>query len=1180
MRAQFRASMALLAGLLLSGCLDPQPGMKAYQRPAQIGLPKGVSVNAMGGNLILVQEDLSIDTWLGTRGVRRTFNSGKILGQARTWRFDFETTYDGSTFVAPDGAVHDVSDLSGTKRIPGSDWVRLSATRVKTLGGLVHEFRDGLLDRIFWHGEEGQRYLQMGTSYVAGAWRIVAIDQCLTDRPGPDCVNVFTIGYDGNGRVHAITDRAARRAEYTYDGEGRLSRARDGLDVARGWSGFVFSHAGNVMSVSNSEGESYTVTFDARNRPKRIEYQGEGNPAYAFEYGWSKASFPKDYTNLTDPLGNVTTYRYFRDRRLGVIHHPLNEIEYFGWGTGEYNFEITAHARPTHMVTYTYTSGGDELVIDDPMGGSARISYTPLTGRESNPGNPTARPVRLLKDGVGTLLARRSWHGSSKGYRLAYSENGEGERRTYDYDAFGNLSSIAYGQVVTTFSNYGEHGHAGTETTNGNSYSRGYDAVGNLLFNRKISAGTVGVDQWPRYDEDRNRVEWKLRSAGGGSVTATYRSDHQLASIQRPFGGNTTFGYDALGRRVSKTDWVAATESSPPAPQTSTVEYTPMAQVAARTLPNGMRSEWTYDARGRILSAVDSRYWAIESSLYNTYDAKGQLVSAVSGTGPAFAEFYQYDSRGHVSRVDFTDGEHARLDYDHRGRLTSQRYYAASGNQIVRINRNYDSANRETRLIADGQELIRTNWGAHGKSWENFGNGMHRDYYYSASGALASTATESSDENYCDSDGRVEDASCFSLGAGPFDCSAGLTRGWHSDTWSSSCRRRESTEEAFLFDTHRLAGWQSSQTTRYLWDELSNVTQIDHQSAGAVSTFVYNATRNRLLRIERSQGSTRLYTYDNAGFVTSRRGEPYAWTARGQLKQRGAYTMDYDGLGRLRRVSASGAPLKIYRFGGNMEYDTQGNPVALDLGHVRILLDGSGRRYYRHLDHRGNVKFTTSDPPTGAATVLQHYSYGPFGLEGLDGDTSDFSHRFAGGMALGGVVLLGARPYDQEAGRFLAPDPILQPVNQYTYAMGNPVDFWDPGGMAPRSSRQAQLQRVGEDIARLMAPGRHTLAWLDLTIGQSTEMFGGAAFPIWMVGVVMLPFPLAADTIEGASAIVGLPIQLPTVAARAPMNVSVRGGSLFIPDKLKVQVEIHDSPVEFFKSRWKSEESVGGGVGG
>ena len=50
------------------------------------------------------------------------------------------------------------------------------------------------------------------------------------------------------------------------------------------------------------------------------------------------------------------------------------------------------------------------------------------------------------------------------------------------------------------------------------------------------------------------------------------------------------------------------------------------------------------------------------------------------------------------------------------------------------------------------------------------------------------------------------------------------------------------------------------------------------------------------------------------------------------------------------------------------------------------------------------------------------------------------------GIRVGELVALGLRVYDPRVGRFLSPAPVYQLLDQYTYTMGTPVDFWDPGG--------------------------------------------------------------------------------------------------------------------------------------
>jgi RHS repeat-associated protein len=135
---------------------------------------------------------------------------------------------------------------------------------------------------------------------------------------------------------------------------------------------------------------------------------------------------------------------------------------------------------------------------------------------------------------------------------------------------------------------------------------------------------------------------------------------------------------------------------------------------------------------------------------------------------------------------------------------------------------------------------------------------------------------------------------------------------------------------------------------------------------------------------------------------------------------------------------------KVYWFGGRMEAPPGATPAHLDLGEVRLDLAG-GEHLYRHFDMRGNVKFVTD----AAGTVVAHHGYGAYGREVTYGPSDD-ARGFAGGAQAAEFVVLGARVLDAEAGRFLSPDPVDPWLDSYAYTWGNPLHFWDPGGLEPQ----------------------------------------------------------------------------------------------------------------------------------
>ncbi|MEO2167367.1 MAG: hypothetical protein ABGY42_04480, partial [bacterium] len=70
-----RLAVLLLLPLLAACPKDPEAGAKQYQARSTLALPRGLSVNVAGGNLMLTRTDISLDTFVGTFGIGPTFNS-------------------------------------------------------------------------------------------------------------------------------------------------------------------------------------------------------------------------------------------------------------------------------------------------------------------------------------------------------------------------------------------------------------------------------------------------------------------------------------------------------------------------------------------------------------------------------------------------------------------------------------------------------------------------------------------------------------------------------------------------------------------------------------------------------------------------------------------------------------------------------------------------------------------------------------------------------------------------------------------------------------------------------------------------------------------------------------------------------------------------------------------------
>ena len=191
---------------------------------------------------------------------------------------------------------------------------------------------------------------------------------------------------------------------------------------------------------------------------------------------------------------------------------------------------------------------------------------------------------------------------------------------------------------------------------------------------------------------------------------------------------------------------------------------------------------------------------------------------------------------------------------------------------------------------------------------------------------------------------------------------------------------------------------------------------------------------------------------DDEAIVWDGGGRPVAVGSRGNLA--------WDALGRpcLGRWTA---PVQRRLFGGRVRGAPRASRSAIEPRRHRPRPLRAHR--YRHLDFRGNVKLV-SDARDASSSMRDTRRTVRTGSKARP-IPRRASPRAA---ASASSSLLGARLYDPHAGRFLAPDPIFQLVNQYAYAGGNPVWYWDPDGRSAQVAA-AFAHRRGRSAPRAPA---------------------------------------------------------------------------------------------------------------
>jgi RHS repeat-associated protein len=950
------------------------------------------------------------------------------------------------------------------------------------------------------------------------------IAQCTA--PGV-CLPFTWVALGGGGRPTLITDlRTGRACDFEYDWKGRLVVARDALDSEQGWPGFRYEYGafGGLLTAStNSEGERIEYEYVDRGKIRNVIQKGEGDPTHGFRY-YAKNASGLYRTIHTNPIGGATRYLFDADRRLharqldhtGEVHTALWDADGSRRPTGE----ISASGATT-----TYTYAGDDLVsVVAPSGNAITVTYEP-GGLDTD--DPFLRAIRRVEDSVG-LIALRTYDASGRPETAA---NGEGETTTTTYGPV-TLSSITDPSGATrSFPQWGVHGH--WLTMEGSfADKRSFDPVGNIVVPASIER--IGGVLTRDYDGDRNVASIDVAATvdGGvvseGVVSIERRSDGGVKSVRRPRGSDHEFVHDALGRVTLRRERVDGQW------QSTVFAYDPAGNVTARSLPNGMREEFEYDPYGRLERRRALRDGALEGEAVFTRSA-GNLVSVYDSIRDA-SESYGYDAAGRRTLIVFGYGESLKLEYDLRSRVEREIYSLPEAGIVRTIEYAYDLANRQVRVSTGAGEVLVERIFEAGRLVETrSGNGLIRTLGYDPDTGNFSDALT------VDAQDAVVETTILTrtVESAPVRHQIRVT----TDTPLGS------TEEQYwlgvggsLQDPDKLVGkrvfaWNDGNgaARTYAYDELSNpVSNVDGD------VFTYNAEGNRLLSADLARAAASVvYTYDAAGFATSRDGVPITWTATGRMSSYGPIELEWDMLDRLVALDAGGVVRDFSLFGGRVESDPEtGSLGALDLGDVSLPFS-SPERLYRHLDFRGNVSFVSD----ANGEIVNHYQYHPYGVDAVLGSGQN-EVTFVGRSGVGPFLLLGARMYDPLVGRFLSPDPVFSPLNQYAYTLGNPVWFSDPdgresGGMLSGFDFEgADLIMKGVTVLVLIALGPSTVAATQVMIVLAIIFFLLAFGEMLAKNGLVTPVPNENDSFSGSFA-------TPSAGSFFPAGVAPSPGLLY-----------------------------------
>jgi RHS repeat-associated protein len=501
-----------------------------------------------------------------------------------------------------------------------------------------------------------------------------------------------------NGNVSYIQDEFGNRLEYTYDGNGRLTRIADGAGSGR-YVDIYYGGSGHISGVQDSTGRQVTYTYNANG----------------------------SLASVTNPLNQTATYEYVQGR-FGT---PLMRKVTDHWG--RVITEITYDAKD--RVT-SYTENGETYTLS--------YDYQNLanqTGKTDSNGN-----VYISKFGKDMQVTNRTYPGAATtasvfntDSSLQQSTDEMGVKTIYTYTGDGSVSTVTRNyqsspSVQWEYTYDGTFPGKVTSVTAKNPgtgqvdpdwqswqydyYPAGSNAPGSLHHVLLVKSDAT-TQTMTTYEYDAAGRMTKMTNATGGVTDYAYTGAN-LTSVTAPSnndGGTrpvTGYGYDALGRVTSVTDpngkvtsytydasGRVLTVTLPPPSGGSSLVFTTTysydnydAQTGFLfthvTDPNGKVTKLGYDQFGRLRRSID----AANSSTVYTY-TKDVLTSITDANGNVTS--YQYDVRKRLSRTTFPDGAYESYTYRNDGLLNGK-----TDRKNQRVTYGYDAMKRMTSKTYSG----------------------------------------------------------------------------------------------------------------------------------------------------------------------------------------------------------------------------------------------------------------------------------------------------------------------------------------------------------------------------------------------------------------------------------------------------------------------------------------------
>jgi RHS repeat-associated protein len=620
-----------------------------------------------------------------------------------------------------------------------------------------------------------------------------------------DVLGTQSFTYNSLGEILTHTDRMSGVTTNTYSTEGNLLTSTDPLSHT---TTLTYTSIGRIATIQNARGKTTTLTYDSAGRLIQITDANGKDTDLAYN---ARAQV----TSVTNALSQVTAFEYDDNNRLNKITYPdTNEVD-IAYDPAGRKTSVTDELG--HTTTYAYDGAYRLTSITDALSHATGFTYDLMS-------NTTSRT-----DALGNVT-------------------------DFEYDDFDRMTKVKYpipasgvARLEENFT-YDQLGKVKTwADTAGHTTSYDYDSA------KRLTKITDALSHETQFTYNARSQTTKVKDALNQEYTFTYDARGRVLTQTRN-GTTTTFDYDAVGNRTSRTDYNGNVSSYiyDDVDRLTDISYTGSSDYAA----------YEYDDVSRLISAENQN-----GTIALTYNDRGRLASETDVFGHELE--YTYNAAGNRTGVELDSGALTSYAYDDANRLATLTDEASSDFTFA-----YDNANRLTSRVMPNGVTSTYTYDGMGRlkrlKHENGSSTLYDDQYtYNSANQIGEIVglSQTRDYTYDDIDRLTAETDGTTSESYTYDAvgnrtashlSGGYTTGsFNRVTATSSASYSYNSNGSTTGKTVGSAGWT------YGWDRENRMVSAT-DGTNSVS-YAYDALGRR---VKRTQGSdVQKYTHDGNDIV-------------------------------------------------------------------------------------------------------------------------------------------------------------------------------------------------------------------------------------------------------------------------------------------------------------------------